>query len=341
MKRIKIAVVGAGAIGGVIAGFIAKAGYNVVAVCKHRDLAARIRSGGLVISGVKGYHKAVMPAVATTRDLTEKMDIIFLTTKAYDMLDAAEELKPLLKSSSAVVSVQNGMAAEDLVPVIGRERIVGCVVGFGAIMREPGVVEMSSGGEFIIGSLNGMAAEKLLEVKKILSAVTTVRISDNIRGNLYAKLIVNSAINSLGAITGLTLGRMLRIKKIRNIFLGVADEAMVVAKGMGLNVETGIRNLNYYKTLDAMGPPGRFMKDIFIRVLGVKYRNLKSSSLQSLERGRQTEIDFLNGYIAKNGRMYNVPTPLNDKIIKIVKEIESRKRRIGLRNLDDLFFAGF
>lgn len=168
-----------------------------------------------------------------------------------------------------------------------------------------------------------------------------MEISDNIMGSLYSKLIINSCITSLGAVCGLYLGEMLSIGRIRNIFIEIMREAMAVADAMGLQVEDYGGKINYYKFLQGSGFVSHFKRNALIRIIGFKHRRLKSSSLQSLERGKPTEIDFLNGYIVMNSRAYEVPVPVNDKIVSMIKEIEEDKRRITLENFDDPFFSKF
>lgn len=340
-KDSRIAVIGTGAIGGVSAGFMAKAGYNVEVVCKYSELAEKIKSRGLHIFGVRGDNKVIMPAVAKISELSEKKDVIFLATKATDMMAAAKDLTPVLTDTSVVVSMQNGICEDALAEIFGRERTIACVVGWGAIMHGPGELEMTSTGEFVIGNIDNKPDPRLSGLKEILGTIVPVKVSENIIGNLYSKLIVNSCINSLGAICGLYLGEILSIKKIRNIFLEIMREAIAVANAMEIKVEVYAGKLDFYKVLQGSGFFANFKRHFLVRAIGFKYRKSKSSTLQSLERGKPTEIDYLNGYIASNGRKLNIPTPVNDKIIQIVKDIEAGKKQIAISNLDDAFFSRF
>lgn len=340
-KDIKIAVIGAGAIGGVIAAFIAKAAYDVEVACKYEDLACKIRARGLHIFGVKGDHRISMPAVAKISELSGPKDIVLLAVKANDMLDAARELLPFLKATSMVVSMQNGLCEDALAQVFGRERTIGCVIGWGATMHSPGEIEITSRGEFVIGNIDNKPDERLPALKGILNAVLPVEISEKIRENLYSKLIVSSCITSVGAICGLTLGGMLSIKKIRNIYREIMREGLAVAHAMGVKVAIYAGRLDYSKFLEGSNLFINFIQHILIRIIGFKYRRSKSSSLQSLERGRPAEIDYLNGYISDSGRRHNIPTPVNDKIIEMLKDIETGKRKISLDNFNDPFFKKF
>lgn len=208
-------------------------------------------------------------------------------------------------------------------------------------MHSPGELEMTSTGEFIVGNIDQKPDDRLLYVKELLDNVVPVEISDNIMGNLYSKLIINSCITSLGAICGLTLGKMLAQKKIRTLFIEIMREAMAVAAAMELHVEPYGRKLDYYKFLDKGTSLANFQRHLLIRLIGLKYRKLKSSSLQSLERGKPSEIDYLNGYIVSKAREHSIPTPVNDKIVQMIKEIEGGTRKITMENFYDSFFSSF
>ncbi len=218
---------------------------------------------------------------------------------------------------------------------------MGCVVGWGSTMHSPGEIEMTSTGEFVIGNIDNKTDPRLRSIGDMLKTVAPVEISDNIMGSLYAKLIINSCITSLGAICGLYLGEMLSDRKIRNIFVEIMREAMAVADAMELHVEDYGGKINYYKLLRGYGFVDNLKRHMLIRIIGFKYRRLKSSSLQSLERGKPTEIDFLNGYIARNGEEYDVPVPVNNRIISMIKEIEGNRRKISPDNFNYPLFSGF
>lgn len=337
----RIAVVGAGAIGGITAALMANEGYNVEVVCKYRELADTIRTAGLHVFGANGNFKVPMPAVAQASELSDKKDVVFLAVKATDMLAAANDILPFLGESSVVVSMQNGICEDALARVVGRERTIGCVVGWGGTMHRPAELEMTSTGEFVIGNIDNQPDKRLPPIKNMLEAVLPVEISGNIMGSLYSKLIINSCITSLGAVCGLYLGEMLAVKKIRNIFVEIMEEAVAVADAMGITVEVYAGKIDYYKLLGGSGLFDHLKRHLMIRLVGFKYRRLKSSMLQSLERGKPTEIDYMNGYILDNGKKFAVPTPVNDKIIAIVKDIENGRRNISQGNFDDPFFSRF
>ncbi|MEW6348841.1 MAG: 2-dehydropantoate 2-reductase [Thermodesulfobacteriota bacterium] len=335
-QETSVAVIGAGAIGGITAAYLGKAGWDVELVCKHQQTVDRVASSGLRVFGIRGEDVYRVKAVRQIADLSSTKDVVLLATKADACVEAAQEALPFLRDTSVLVSLQNGISEYRLAEIAGRERVIGCVVGWGATMHGPGELEMTSEGEFVVGNIDHKPDSRLPRIQEMLSAVVPTRISENIMGELYSKLIVNSCINSLGAITGLPLGKLLAIRKARNLFIRIMEEAIHVADAMGLRVEPGGGGkLDFYRFLGSTSLSARFKQHVTIRAIGFKYRRIRSSSLQSLERGRKTEVDFLNGYITHMGRVHGIPTPVNDALVTIIKEIESGSRPISPQNLHD------
>ena len=212
---------------------------------------------------------------------------------------------------------------------------MGCVIGWGATMHGPGELEMTSGGDFIIGRLVKGEHPRMEALRQALSAVVETRVSQDIYAELYSKLIVNSCITSLGAICGLHLGEMLKRRRARDIFLAIIGEAMDVAHAMKLQVPPFGGKLDYEKLMHGDTPLDSLRRHVMIRLVGMKYSKLKSSSLQSLERGRPTEIDYFNGYIARKGQELHVDCPVNQRLVTMIKEIEHHAREINVKNLED------
>ena len=328
-----VAVIGAGAIGGITAAYLCRAGYDVELVCKHAQRAAEAADTGLHISGVRGDHFIPVKAVTEIEQLSGAKDIVLIVTKAYDMPKAAQRILPYLKDSSFVVSMQNGICTETLAGIVGAARTVGCVVGWGSTMLEDGTLHMTSEGDFVIGGC--LPQTDVSALQAVLEHVMPTRISDNIVADLYSKMIINSCITSMGVLSGLYLGQILKLRKARNIFTQIIREALAVAKAMPLEVKPYGGRLDYHSLVGGKGALADLKRHLMIRIIGFKYRRLKSSSLQSLSRGKPTEIDYFNGYIAQKGEALGVATPINRRITQMVKEIEGGSRTIDVRNYDD------
>ena len=174
----------------------------------------------------------------------------------------------------------------------------------------------------------------------MLSGALDVAISDDILAELYSKLIINSCITTLGALSGETLGWMLGRRLYRCIFIEIIREAMAAAGAAGITVPPYGGRLDYSTFLDGDGTLGALRRHLVLRVMGAKYRRLKSSSLQSLQRGRPTEVDYFNGYIARTARAHGTTAPLNERLTSMVHEIETGTRTIQPSNITDALLSG-
>jgi 2-dehydropantoate 2-reductase len=337
-KASRICVIGPGAIGGVVAALLTQKGYNTQLVAKYPELAQKINSKGIEVEGACGNFIIQVPTVARPDELSGTFDYVLIATRAYGLVDAAREMLPFLHENSRVVSMQNGICGEMLASVVGIHRTIGCVVGFGGTMHEPGRVEMTSGGELVIGNWNREPDQELEQLAPILNHVVLTRITGEIFQELYSKLIINSCITTLGVICGQSLGEMLVERKARNLFVEIVREAMAVADAMDINVPPAAAGkLDYYKFL-APGPLSGLKRHLTIRVIGMKYRKLKSSSLQSLKRGRKTEVYYYNGYISAKGKELGISTPVNEQLTRLVGEIEEGNRKITPENFKEISY---
>ena len=336
-KTPRFVVIGPGAIGGATAALLARAGRDVVLVCKRPGLAATVASEGIHVRGARGDFRTRLAAVTTIEELEGAFDYALITVKAPDLQDAARRLLPFLRADSLVVSMQNGICVEALAEVVGAERAVGCVVGWGSTLVAPGEIDITSTGELAIGTLSGASPAGTpagMEVlREALNNVFPTEIAPDILSRLYSKLLVNSGFASIGVLCGLRLGAMLARSDARALFIAVIREAVAVADAIPLRIPPYAGKLDYYRLLAGSGPLADLRRTLFLWAFGFKYRRLKSSSLQSLERGHRTEIEYLNGYIERRGRAIGVPTPVNSRIAAMVREIEGGKRAISPANI--------
>lgn len=338
---LKFLVIGAGAVGGITAALLRKNGINVEIVCKHADYASLISETGISVTGACGDFTVKIPAVASVSQVKEEKDIVLLAIKATDIMEVARSIDVILKKDGFLISLQNGICEDDLASILGKQRVIGCVTGWGATMKSMGKLDMTSKGDFILGYPDRDPDDFLLSIAEILSFVVPVKTTGNIMGHKYSKLIVNSCITSLGAICGLYLGKMLLIRKVRRIFIEIIREAVEVARNMNIKIEVFGGKLDFIKFIKGKGVISDFRRHLLIMIIGYKYQKLKSSSLQSLERGKPTEIDYLNGYIIMIGDKFGVPVPVNTIIVNMIHQIELRERNITILNFKDPFFDRF
>ncbi len=338
---LKIAVVGAGAIGGVTAALMTKAGWDPILVCKHADTLAQVTSPGLVVTRLGETHTVPVRGVLTIAELPRDLDIVFHATKANDCVAVARELLPYLHEASIVVSMQNGISEDALAGVLGRERVAGCVENLAVTLKGPGEIDVTSEGAFILGHIDHKQDERIKLIQPMLDAVQPTRISDNIMGELYAKLMFNACINALTAINGVSLGKLLAVRKIRSVFIALMQETLSVADAVGIRLAPAPGGLNLRKLLTGGHLWDQFKRHLILCIVGIKHGRIRPSTLQSLERGRPTEIDYLNGYICDRAAEHSIPVPVNQAVVTMVKEIEAGKRPMTMANMDDPLFAGF
>ena len=330
----KTIVVGAGAIGGTVAVLLKEAGYDVRIMCHSEETKRLIEEDGFFLNGAKGEHRVDFKCYTDVNEFgDEKFDIVIIATKYANMAECAGRMLPYLSEEGLVVGMQNGLLTDELGTIVGRDRAVGCMIGFGATRNGPNDVTMTSRGEFYIGMLDGRTTRTLEVFAEMLKSVLPTQITREIKRRQYSKLIINSCINAVAGITGKTLGEILKDGRARDLFLNIAREGMAVAKAMKINVPKYGTMLEY-KML-ALGNNKIYNKGckLVVMMVGKLYADVKPSTLQSLEKGEKTEIDILNGYFVQMGEKYGVETPVNTRLVQMIHEIEEGKRDMTSDNL--------
>ena len=333
----KTLLIGAGAIGGTVAVAVKNAGYDIRLLCHRASTKEKIESEGFFLHGAKGNLHADFTCYDGFDALgDEKFDIVIIATKYQAMFDAAKNVLPYLAESALVVGMQNGMLTERLAEIVGRDRAVGVMLGFGATRNDVNDVTMTSLGEIVIGMLDGRRPQLLDYLRAMLVNLLPTTISGEIQSVQYSKLVINSCINACAAITGCVLGDMADDVRTKTVFLEIAREGLRVAKGLGISVPTYGKVLNYKLFMLADNPVfNAAARGIVTVVMKSKYASVKPSTLQSLERGEITEIDAFNGYFVEKGKEVGVPTPVNEKLVQMIHEIEAGTRAISKDNLKE------
>jgi 2-dehydropantoate 2-reductase len=319
----RILIVGIGALGGTIATRALNTGMEVC-LATRTEASAEILRSGLKVSGVGGEASAVPPRVAVIEDYApqEKFDLILLATKAHDALESAPALTPMLTPRGILLPIQNGAVAQMLADRLGSGQIIGGLSNLGATMVEPGVYEQRNAGYLLIGELEGGPSERVEYLAQALKGAIDVRTTANLRGAIWAKLLLNCSVTTIGAIVGRTMRQYMTLPGGREVFRRAYDEALTVAFATGTQPERMI--------VDPIPPgwkerstAGKDYDGWIDQVLGV-YGDLKPSMLQDFERGRRTEIDFINGYVAQLGAGKALPVSMNAALTKMVHSIENR-----------------
>ncbi len=303
----KIAVMGAGALGSVFGGMLAQAGEDVVLIGRKPHMEA-VSQRGLRITGIFGEHHVKVRAVTSPPE--EEQDLVILTVKSYDTATATRDALPLVGRETIFIPIQNGLGnIETVVEVIGRERVLGGMAIFGAVMREPGWVEVTvMASETLVGEIDGGISKRAERIADLFSrAGIPTKASPHIMRDVWMKAFYNIALNPLSAVLGVPYGYLSDNKDARSLVEKLVFEAVEVARKKG---EVEIRAEEYLETLwrDKLPPT----------------REHTSSMLQDIQRGRRTEIGHLNGAIVRMGREAGIPTPYNEAVTRIVRALENR-----------------
>ena len=215
----KMAIIGAGAIGSVLGGYLGKAGEDITLIdTSWREHIETIREHGLKISGSRGEFVVKVPAlfIDELEQLDGKIDILFISVKSYDTVKVLQRIKPYLAENPWVVSCQNGINEDEIGTVVGRENTIGCVVTFNATLWEPRHATETPVSDigFTIGELDGQITPRIEELAKILGLCYQTKISTDIWKPLWTKLADNSMTLPLAAITGMQLEIYFSMKKL-------------------------------------------------------------------------------------------------------------------------------
>lgn len=315
-------IVGAGALGGVVAARLRASGSPAWVATRSAEAAARLKASGLQVTGVGGAVSVAVPDVAPVDEYGrgDAFDLIVLATKAHDAIAVAPRLSELLGPGGTLLPIQNGGVSETLANRLGGDRVLGGLSNLGATMTVPGVYEQRNAGHLLVGELAGGPSERSERVRRWLGRGVEVRVTPNIRGAVWSKLLLNCSVTTIGAIAGTTMREYVASPEGRELFEETYDEALSVAVASGARPERML--------VDPMPPRrggehgvGGEAYDAWLGQVLAAYGDVKPSMLQDFERGRPTEIDFINGYVVTLGRQLGVPTPANAAIVETVHAI--------------------
>lgn len=321
-------IVGIGALGGLIAARLRAAGSPVWLATRNAESAATLKAAGLRVTGIGGAVSVQVSDVAPVDEyLTgDTFDLIVLATKAHDAIEVAPRLSGLLKSGGTLLPIQNGGVSQMLSDRLGNDRVLGGLSNLGATMTTSGVYEQRNAGHLLIGELAGSASERAERVRQWLGRAVEVRVTPNLRGAIWSKLLLNCSVTTIGAIAGRTMREYIASPEGRELFDRAYDEALSVALASGTRPERMLVDPipPTWNGKEGRSTPGEAYDAWLVEILK-SYGDLKASMLQDFERGRITEIDFINGYVVDLGRQFGVRTPANAALVETVHAITRKQ----------------
>jgi 2-dehydropantoate 2-reductase len=326
--QVEILVYGGGAIGSLIGARLHEARVSVELIGRQAQVDA-IRASGLLVKGLEDSRTVHLPAATA---LNGSPKIVLLTVKSQDVQDACRDIARL-PSAATVVTMQNGVRSDrEAAEILGRDRIVGCVLNISATYLEPGVVEQNTRELFQIGAPFPESAPRVDTVLALLSPVLRTELVPDIARARWTKLMANLN-NAIMAITGLPIGKALRHPGLTRLSIATIREGVKTAQlgGFGLDQSRRARTFRLMSTL-----PMPLSYRIFGGRLAGNFppdSTYGPSTQQSLRRGSSSELDYLNGEIVTLGERIGRPTPYNTGLLALGRAVFATGRNLSPEEL--------
>ena len=329
----KYAIYGAGSLGTVLGAYMSKAGVPVELVNRNKAHTEALKANGATINGTVDMR---VPVIAKFPDEMEgEYDVIFLMTKQLLNKDVVTWLKPFLSEKGVIVTLQNGIPEPGIAEIIGEDRTIGCVVEWGATLSAPGVSTMTSDPaslSFHMGKMPGVSDEAFALVKSLLEKMCPVEFEENLLGARWSKLLINATFSGLGTVVGGLFGDVSENKEIQPIALACMKECIDVGHAAGAEFAPvqgkDITKLFYYTN----GLKKAFAK-FLLPIAMKKHRLIEPSMLQDLKKQKPCEIDAINGVVCEWGRKCGVATPINDRIVEVIKKEQAGELPLSKENI--------
>jgi len=329
----RIAIYGAGSLGTILGALLSAHYPGVELITRNADHVHALNlEGARIVGTLKGTYRvrALLPA-----QMEGTYDVVFLLTKQQDNAQVARQLKSYLSPTGVLCTMQNGLPEAQLQRILGPSKVLGCAIGWGASLIAPGVVEMTSGRDtfvFNLGLPPSGSRESLDRVAAILSTVGTVVTESDFLGARWSKLVVNASFSGMSTVLGGSFKEVIDDRVARRYAQCIVKECIDVAKALHITLAP-IQGKDIVRLFDYHTRWKRWISFHLIPIALGKHRQLRPSMLADLERGRVSEVDAIQGAVARHGREVGVKTPVTDRVIDIIHEIERGEAVAGHHNL--------
>lgn len=329
----KTAIYGAGSLGTVLGAYLTKNGVEIELVNRNKAHVAALRETGARITGT--VDMTVKVNALTPEEMQGPYDVIFLMTKQLENKAVAAFLQPLLSADGVLVTLQNGIPEPELAQILGSDRVMGCVVEWGATLLSPGCVALTSAPDslsFHMGRLPGITDGQFDRVKGLLEKMCPVHMEENLLGARWSKLLINATFSGLGTAIGGVFGDVSEGRETKGLAVACMKECIDVGRAAGAVFAPvqgkDITRLFYYKT-----NVKKAIAKLILPIAMKKHRAIEPSMLQDLKKGKPCEVDAINGVVCEWGRKCGVPTPINDRIVSVIKQEQSGQLKPEKKNI--------
>ena len=314
MVDLDVLVVGGGAIGGVTAALMTGHVRRVMVLDANAEHVERMRDPGLELDVLGERRTVKLDAYADPSELPAEPEFALVTLKAAYLQAALPGLRDRVET---FVSLGNGLVQDRVASLVGEERLLIGTVEWGATNLGPGRLAQTTRAPFVIGEPDGSDSERLERLGAALGTAAEVRISHNIRGQVWSKLLLNSTWSGLGVASGLLYGEVAEHPVGRRLAVALWREGVAVGHAQDLELQelVGV-------PAEDIGSEDPEVSDRAIDTMIGQLGATKASMLQDIERGVPCEVDVINGAVAARGREHGVPTPVNEGIVDLVHSYE-------------------
>ena len=329
----KYAIYGAGSLGTVLGAYLAKNGQEIELVNRNKAHVEALREKGAHITGTVDF---IVPVNAIYPDeMVGPYDVIILLTKQLFNREVVTDLATKLAEDGVIVTLQNGIPEPGIAEIIGWDRTIGCVVEWGATLSAPGESTLTSEPDslsFHMGGTKGVSQEKIDMVKNLLEKMCPVDIEENLLGARWSKLLINATFSGIGTVVGGTFGDVYATSEGKKLAVRCMKECIDVGHAAGETFAPvqgkDLTKLFYYKN-----GIKKAIAMLLVPIAMKKHAAIEPSMLQDLKAGKPCEIDAINGVVCEWGKKCSVPTPVNDRIVEIVKKEQAGELPLSKDNL--------
>jgi len=310
-KNPDIAVIGAGGMGGLFGSILFENGVDVVLIDSNREHVNYIKSNGLIIDGFRGKRSIKIPAT-TDPSYLESANLILFHCKAYSTRDAAVSIRHVLHKNSVCISFQNGLGNEEIIAEeLGQDKVLGGLTAMAGLLEGPGRIRDFSRVPSYIGEMHGGTSIRVKKISEKLSkSGLETYFSENIRREIWKKLLGNISLSAISGLTNLTSASSMQIPELKSVSLQAMDEAFEVAKACGISLDHN----EVINGIELISKPGGTGEN-------------KSSLCVDLLNQRKTEVDSIYGEIIKFADKKRIKTPTLKVFHALVKGVESNYKR--------------
>ena len=339
----RTATIGVGAIAGTLAGFMAKAGNDVLMIDSWKEHVETMNEKGLILDGIVGDHLVKVNAIHTDeiQNISDTFDMVIVGVKSYDTENAIKAMLPFMNEETCVVSPQNSINETLIAPLVGAQRTIGCITTISAGMYEPGHITRTGSVSqslqkepvcFTVGELNGEITERVQTIADLFNSAGKTLVTDDLWGQRWSKMVTNCMVNATAGMTGLMSHEVRADRETRNQILNLAIETVKVGRALGYNVKPPMGDFSLEDMEKGAGPEGNEELDKVLQGTPPEVPG-RPSLAQDVMKGRKTEIDYLNGLVSDKGREIGVDTPYSDAVTQVLKGVESGEFGVGMDNI--------